>query len=123
MKNYNNYIISWKKKLNKEHIENQKRIEELRRLAFDCAKFMVTHYKVKRVYLFGSLVQREYVHKKTDIDLAVVGLIPKVYFSVLKDLWDLVPSGVEVDLIPLEDAHNNMKKHIIKEGELLYEQK
>ena len=123
MGKYDGYIVSWKARLARERSERQRRTEKIRGVAAKCAEFLGSHYGVKTVYVFGSLIRNKFVHDKSDIDLAVEGLPAREYFSALNDLWDLVPPGVEIDLVPLEDAHERLRERISKEGKLLYERK
>lgn len=87
-------------------------------LAKKCAKLLKRKYKVKKVFLIGSLV-KGYFHDKSDIDLVVEGLMPEVYIKALTELYDLLPGGVELNLIPFEDTFNSLKEKTIAEGMLL----
>jgi len=93
--------------------------QELITLARECAGILKEKYKVKRVFLIGSLV-RGHFHDRSDIDLVVEGLQPEVYIKALTDLYDHLPAGVELNLIPFEDAFESLKKRAVTEGELLY---
>jgi len=92
---------------------------ELRRIADRCVEVLKDSYQVTRVYLIGSLVTG-LVHERSDIDLVVEGLSPDRYLKALADLWDLLPAGVELNLIPYEDAYETLQEKSFKEGELLY---
>lgn len=121
MEKYDKYIAYWKSRLSRENLESKKRAKAIRKIAVECARFLGEHYKVKRVFLIGSLTRDELMHEKSDIDLVVEGLSSHLYISALTALWDKLPKEVEVDLIPLEDALDELKKRIFKEGEVLYE--
>lgn len=123
MRSYDTYIRGWRKKLDDERLNRLIRIEELQEKASKCTNYLVQEYHVKRVYLFGSLVQVRLFHDRSDIDLAVEGLPSAVYFSALTALWEINPPDASVDLVPLEDIHESFKDRIITEGKLLYEQK
>ena len=92
--------------------------EKLIILAKKCAKFLKKKYKVKKVFLIGSLV-KGYFHDQSDIDLVVEGLISKLYIKALTELYDLLPNGAELNLIPFEDAFDRLKEKTITEGILL----
>jgi len=96
------------------------RKEELREMSKKIAQMLKEKYKVKRIFLIGSLV-KGYVHERSDIDLVVEGLSPKVYIKALVDASDIVQWKVEVNLIPFEDAFETLKEKTLKEGELIYE--
>ncbi|MBM3701183.1 MAG: nucleotidyltransferase domain-containing protein [Actinobacteria bacterium] len=93
--------------------------EELRQIAEKCVRILKNKYNVKKVFLVGSLV-RGSVHNKSDIDLVVEGLSSDLYIKSLTELWDILPSGVELNLIPFEDAFESLKEKTIKEGEIIY---
>ncbi len=95
------------------------RREELRKTAERCVWVLKDKYKVKKVFLIGSLVTG-FIHERSDIDLVVEGLSSDLYMKALTDLWDLLPTGVELNLIPYEDAFENLKEETLKEGELIY---
>ena len=95
------------------------RKEELRKIAKKCVWVLKDKYKVKRVFLIGSLV-KGFIHERSDIDLVVEGLSPGLYLKTLTELWDLLPAGVELNLIPLEDAFPSLKEKVVKERELVY---
>ncbi|GAI66516.1 unnamed protein product [marine sediment metagenome] len=95
------------------------RREELRKTAERCVWVLKDKYKVKKVFLIGSLVTG-FIHERSDIDLVVEGLSSDLYIKALTDLWDLLPAGVELNLIPYEDAFESLKEETLKEGELIY---
>jgi len=96
------------------------RREELRNLAKKIAQMLKEKYKVKRVFLIGSLV-KGYVHERSDIDIVVEGLLPELYIKALVDASDTVGWNIEVNLIPFEDAFESLKEKTLREGELIYE--
>lgn len=93
--------------------------KELVSLAKECAKVLKKKYKVKRVFLIGSLA-KGFVHDRSDIDLVAVGLPSEVYIKALTELYDLLPPGTELNLIPYEDAFHSLKEKTSKEGKLIY---
>ena len=93
--------------------------QKLIALAKECAEILMEKYQARRVFLIGSLV-KGYFHDRSDIDLVVEGLRPEVYIKALTDLYDRLPAGVELNLIPFEDAFESLKERTVLEGELLY---
>lgn len=89
-------------------------------LAKECAKLLKGKYKVKRVFLIGSLV-KGIVHGGSDIDLVVEGVCPEFYIKALVDVSNIVGWKIEVNLIPFEDASDSIKEKTLKERELIYE--
>jgi len=92
---------------------------ELRKLAEKIAQMLKKRYKVKRVFLIGSLV-KGYIHERSDVDLVVEGLPPEFYIRALVDASDIVQWQVEVNLIPFENAFESLREKTLKEGELIY---
>jgi len=99
--------------------ESMDRREELRETTERCVSILKDKYKVSRVFLIGSLV-KGFIHERSDIDLVVEGLSPDLYMKALTELWDLLPAGVELNLIPYEDAFENLREKAVNEGELIY---
>ncbi|MBI5199255.1 MAG: hypothetical protein HZA09_04475, partial [Nitrospirae bacterium] len=60
------------------------------------------------------------IHERSDIDLVVEGLVPELYIKALTELYDLLPTGIELNLIPFEDAFDSLKEKTIKEGEVIH---
>ncbi|GJQ51104.1 MAG: hypothetical protein K8F34_02945 [Candidatus Kuenenia stuttgartiensis] len=93
--------------------------EELKLLANKCIAILINKYQFKKVFLIGSLVDG-IVHERYDIDLVAEGLPSEFYIKALSELNNLLPPGVEINLIPFEDAFESLKGKTIKEGELVY---
>ncbi len=95
------------------------RKEQLRLTAERCVFVLGDRYKIRRAFLIGSLV-KGIVHERSDIDLVVEGLAPDLYMKALTELWDILPHGVDLNLIPFEDAFQSLREKAIEEGELIY---
>ena len=93
--------------------------EELIKLAEKCSEILKDKYQAKKIFLIGSLV-KGYFHERSDIDLVVEGLLPELYIKALTELYDLLPPGIELNLIPFEDAFESLKEKTLKEGKVLY---
>jgi predicted nucleotidyltransferase len=61
-------------------------------------------FGAREAYVFGSLAGQSPWHSRSDIDVAVEGLAPKEYMRALSALYRLLPEGLELDLVALEDA-------------------
>jgi len=92
---------------------------ELIKLAYKCADILKKKYKVKRVFLIGSLAYGV-VHERSDIDIVVEGLAPELYIDALVELNDILERKVELNLIPFEDAFESLKEKTLREGKLIY---
>ncbi len=97
----------------------EKRKEIYLEKARECTSFLEKKYNVKRVYVIGSLVKGKF-HNRSDIDLVVEGLPSALYIDALTDLYDLLLPGMELNLIPFENAFDSLKRRTIREGKVLY---
>ncbi len=95
------------------------RAQHLREIAHACARRLVQDFGASKVYLFGSLLEEDLVHHRSDIDLAVEGLEGKLYFKALSEVWALLPAGAELDLVLLERAWPGLAERVRREGVLL----
>lgn len=118
-KDYEKYIEAWRNRLARREAERRKRAKQLREVAYACAQRLVQDFRANGVYLFGSLLQEDWVHDRSDIDLAVEGLEDTLYFKALRELGDLLPAGAELDLVPLEKARPGLAERVRMEGVLL----
>jgi len=116
---YEYYIEAWRARVKKRKEREKQLAKVATEQARKCAKFLAEEFKVREVYLFGSLAEG-FFHEGSDIDLAVEGLEPHLYFKALAKLHE-VSGGFKVDLVPLEASQ--FKDIILKEGERLYEAK
>jgi predicted nucleotidyltransferase len=80
-----------------------------------CAELLKRRFGARRVILFGSLIGQGPWHDRSDIDLAVEGLAPTDYFRALSACWELLPQGIHLDLVPLEDARPELRARILGE--------
>lgn len=72
-------------------------------------------FSVRRVMLFGSLVHRAWYVPDSDVDLAVEGLDPKLYWKA----WGLVEDIIAthpVDLIDIKTAGESLRQAIERDG-------
>jgi predicted nucleotidyltransferase len=96
----------------------EERREKALAAAKACAELLKTRFGAKRVIIFGSLVGHGPWHDRSDIDLAVEGLAPADYFRALSACYELLPRGMELDLVPMEDAYPEMRARILGEVEM-----
>ena len=77
-------------------------------------------YRPKRIYTWGSLLDRKTFSKISDIDIAVEGLAgPMEGLHAKSDAEDL--TDFPVDLVELERIHPLHAETIRKRGKLIYE--
>jgi len=68
-----------------------------------------------QVFVFGSAVKGQ-LRPASDIDMAVSGLPPRVYFSAISQASDLI--GRPVDLVDLDDD-SGLVRYLRDSGELV----
>ncbi len=104
-----------------DEIEKRRKaeMEAIKALAFQKARaiseMLRARYGVKKVILFGSIVEGDYLHKGTDIDLLVEGLNPEDFLKAGAEAMKLA-SPFDVDMIPMEKADRLIKERAEKEG-------
>jgi predicted nucleotidyltransferase len=116
---YGEYVEAWRERLARQEEARQVWAQHLRGVAHTCARRLVEDFGASKVYLFGSLLEEDLVHDRSDIDLAVEGLEGKLYFQALRGVWALLPAGVELDLVMLERAWPGLAERVRKEGVLI----
>ncbi len=83
---------------------------------------IVSKYKPKRIYQWGSLLNKEHFSELSDIDIAVEGLPDaQSYFNMLADAEKL--TSFPLDIVEMESIHELHKNMIIQKGVLVYERK
>ena len=116
---FEEYIEAWRERLARQERARQMRAQHLREIARTCARRLIQDFGASKVYLFGSLLEEDLVHDRSDVDLAVEGLEGKLYFKALREVWALLPAGVELDLVLLERAWPGLAERVRREGVLL----
>ncbi len=110
------YAGGWSRRRSADKARRNMRVQEALSAAQKCAQVLYGNYGVRKVYLFGSLNEPERFHDRSDIDLVVDGLPPNLYFKAVAELWRLLPPGMELDLIPFEDADSELRERVVEEG-------
>lgn len=113
------YVKAWRERLEEQEGARQIRPQHLRDVAHICARRLVQHFGASKVHLFGSLLEEGLVQDRSDIDLAVEGLEGELYFEALREVWALLPAGVDLDLVVLERAWPGLAERVRREGVLL----
>jgi predicted nucleotidyltransferase len=73
-RDFSEYVDAWRIRLARRELERRIRVQQLREVAQACARRLVQDFGAREVYLFGSLLDEELAHERSDIDLAVEGL-------------------------------------------------
>lgn len=86
--------------------------------ARQCIDLLKRRFGATRVILFGSLAGQGVWHSDSDIDLAVEGIPPADFFRAYNACDALLPPGLQLDLVPLEDTYPEMRARILGEVEM-----
>jgi predicted nucleotidyltransferase len=93
------------------HIQQQ----EARELATRCVQVLQHRFGARRVIPFGSVVGHGTWHPGSDLDLAVEGIAPEQFLRAWSALRELLPPGLELDLVDLEHASEALRARILGE--------
>ncbi len=115
LKSYKKY---WQQKAKKDEIAKEKLRSDAIKIAERLKDIIVKEFRVKKVVLFGSILEKGCFDQDSDIDLAVEGLPKEAYFAAVARL--IMESPFEIDLKPIEDVSDLLKQRIEK-GKVLYE--
>ncbi len=80
------------------------------------AKYLKT-IGCKEIILFGSLAD-DSAGEFSDIDLAVSGISPRIYFKTVAEISSVV--GCKVDLVAIDYISQDFREKIRREGRPLY---
>ncbi len=115
------YRTAWEERIKEDEEKRLGLFREARDAAARAARILIDEFDARRVYLFGSLLTSEDFTEHSDIDLAVEGLKDELFFKALNRVWNALPKGMELDLVPIEDADEYIKAKIFSTGAILYE--
>lgn len=114
---WSGYIEGWKARIRREEEQLAHWLVAARQDAERLARLLADQYRVRAVYLFGSVLTGN-VHAGSDLDLAVDGLAPDQFFSA----WAHLERETElaVDLVDLNVAPTSLVERVRRDGRLLY---
>ncbi len=95
-----------------QEIGDERRQEALA-AAERCVEMLKHRFGVQRVIPFGSLIGDGPWHEESDLDLAVEGLSSEDLWKAERELEEIVPAWLEVDLVPLERVYPEMRVRIL----------
>lgn len=100
----------------------KERLSQRHQQAWETAKhaalLLKDEFGATRVVAFGSLLQPQLFHLRSDIDLAVWGLNESDYYRAVSRLLSLTPD-MEIDLIEFEHARQTLQTVIENNGVVL----
>ena len=116
-------ILGWKNRLEEDEKKRLKVYRKAKIVSQKAAEILVEKFGANKVYLIGSLKSKDEFQQASDIDLVVEGLKAEKYFKALSFIWGLLPKGMKLDLIPLEETDGYFRSNILEEGIILYDKK
>ncbi len=82
------------------------------RVAEGCTRLLRGKFGARAVYLCGSAAGEAPWHARSDLDLVVEGLAADRFYDALGALWDLLPEGLDLDLLRLETAPPSLVRRV-----------
>lgn len=114
------YLVAWKRRLSERGMALEKERNAILLNLPDAMRVFTKEFEVKKIYLFGSLIKGDF-DERSDIDIAIEGLSPRLYLKALAFLSDYFKR--EINLIPLETCGSSLKEGIYTDGRLIYDRK
>lgn len=99
---------------NDEEVVNEK-FKSAWKKARSIAKILKDKYDAETVIVFGSLLDKQRFHKKSDIDLAVMGINDKKFYKAYGEITAKF-TGINIDLVDVKDCEKSLLTVIEKEG-------
>lgn len=97
------YPDLWHRSILKKQADQEKmRITDLQQVE-DTLRTLEKKYQWDEAYLFGSIVLEGRYRRKSDIDIALVGLKKYDYYKFIGEISDLL--NRRVDVVLLEECH------------------
>ncbi|GER94580.1 DNA polymerase subunit beta [hot springs metagenome] len=112
------YKKYWQEKAMRDEISREKLRHDAIKFTERLKEILIKEFPVKKVVLFGSILEKGCFDEDSDIDLAVEGLPKDAYFTAIARL--IMESPFDIDLKPVEDVSDLLKQRIAK-GKVLYE--
>jgi predicted nucleotidyltransferase len=82
------------------------------------ASMLYKKFSVQKVFLIGSLLDFDWFHDHSDIDIVVEGLDPKQYFKAWLEIENIT-DGEPFHLIDINDISEEFYSKVITKGRLL----
>jgi predicted nucleotidyltransferase len=85
------------------------------RIARKAARVLREEFGAKRVVVFGSLAHQLWYSPRSDIDIAVWGIAPEIFFRAAARV-DRVAKGFEIDVLDPDDCRPSVRQEIEEDG-------
>ncbi len=84
-------------------------------------EYLIARHAPKRIWQWGSLLDRKFFSEISDIDIAIEGLTgPQEFFAVRGKAQEM--SAFPLDILEMESVGETNAEHIRENGRLVYEQ-
>lgn len=107
------YPLLFKDKDSKINLDS--RYKKAWQRAREAAAILKKEYGAKEVWVFGSLTDKNKFHRKSDIDLAEVGIPDNKFYAAFAAITRQI-RDFKIDLVDAESCRDVLKKAIVKEG-------
>lgn len=84
-------------------------------LAQQAADILRSQFQATKVVVFGSLLNRQLFHQRSDIDLAVWDVAEANYLHAFASLSDLT-TNFSFDLVRIEEASTRLQQRVQQDG-------
>ncbi len=112
------YRKSYKEREKQKKVKIRQRYKEAWETAREAAEILYGKYKAKKVAIFGSLRSDELFNEWSDIDIAVWGIVPELYYKAIAEIISFSPI-FKIDIVEPDDCSESLKRLIEKEGIIL----
>jgi predicted nucleotidyltransferase len=114
------YKKYWEEETRRSKVEKEKLRQDALKTVERLKDILIRDFSVKKIVIFGSVLQKGDFDESSDIDIAVEGLPRNAFFTALARF--IMESPFEVDLKPIEDISDLLRKRI-SQGKVLYEKR
>ncbi len=118
MADISSYAAGWRQRTLHERARLTARRQQALADALQIARYLCENFGATKVMGIGSAFETKRFTPHSDIDLIVVGLHDRDYFSASAQIRFL--TDFKVDLIPYESANNLLKQRVAEEGVQLW---
>lgn len=116
---YGSYARSWRRRMERETLRREERRRQGWEEARELARWLGQVYKVTKVGVTGSLLDRNRFRENSDLDLVVWGLPSGKYLEALDRIGSR--TGFDVDLVPWSHATPHFRRLVAEHLVILYE--
>ncbi len=112
-------IQNIKNKIKIEEAKKERLFKKLNEQARNTARLLGEKYKLEKVFLFGSIVNKDKFSLNSDVDFAVKVLKSEKFLEA----WGFVEERLnhKFDLVRMEKSNKSLISIIKNEGEVIYE--